>query len=570
MTIRLMPPVSSDAPIQGSPKSGDRLESWKEIANYLRREVRTAQLWEKKEGMPVHRHFHKRLGSVYAFRSEIDEWRRRVSEKACELAVVESRRGKTPNSDKARVALYISPLQLIEICDKCRGLGEEFADATIAALEQFGSTRLNIQRTSLANGDVPLGSLSGESSDIESRQYVLQWSIQHAGDGLRLEATLLAANERNTVWSSVQEVASADFTEMAGRLSAQIVRCLWLLCLPSPSVVPRREARREARESYLKGRYFWNQRNEEALRKAVRYFDSAIQADPTFALSYSGLADALTLLSFYEIVPPAEAMPSARRAALKAIELAPDSAEAHASLADVLLHFDRNWQGADQEYRRSLECNPDYALGYHWYSNLLAARGQHDAAHLAIMQALEIDPVSIITQVWAGVTSHLAHNFDEAIRHYQSALELDPDFVWAHMYMAQALEQTGNFKQAQREFDTAIQLSGGSYCVRAMQAHAYAAAGNRSQALQILHGVKSGSTQATPSYDIAAAYAALGESRQMVAWLRRACKERNMKLFILTQDPRFDSFRQRAEFKEIVTQIGLLEPTLPNLAGLPA
>ncbi len=110
------------------------------------------------------------------------------------------------------------------------------------------------------------------------------------------------------------------------------------------------------------------------------------------------------------------------------------------------LHFDRDWQGADHEYRRSIQCNPDYALGYHWYANLLAAKGQHEAAHIAIMHALEIDPVSIITLVWAGVTSHLAHQYDEAIRHYQSALELDPHFIWAHMYMAQALEQKGNFR----------------------------------------------------------------------------------------------------------------------------
>jgi len=109
-------------------------------------------------------------------------------------------------------------------------------------------------------------------------------------------------------------------------------------------------------------------------------------------------------------------MPSARRAALKAIELDPNLAEAHASLADILLHFDRDWQAADHEYRRSIQCNPGYALGYHWYANLLAAKGQHEAAHIAIMHALKIDPVSIITLVWAGVTSHLAHRFDEAIK----------------------------------------------------------------------------------------------------------------------------------------------------------
>lgn len=255
-------PIAANSGIESSTAfstSTDRLDSWKEIAVYLRREVRTVQLWEKQEGLPVHRHFHKRLGSVFAFRSEIDAWQRQVTQT------------RDPGS---------------------------LADAPIKAA-------------------------------------------------------------------------------------------------PATS----HQLRSGARDAYLKGRYFWNQRSERGLRKAIDCFESAMREDPQFALPYSGLADSLTLLSFYEIASPSEVMPAARRAAQKAIELDPNSAEAHASLADVFLHFDRDWQAADREYRRSIQCNPDYALGYHWYANLLAARGQHQAAHTAIMQALEINPVSIITLV---------------------------------------------------------------------------------------------------------------------------------------------------------------------------
>lgn len=399
----------------------DRLDSWKEIAAYLRREVRTVQLWEKKEGLPVHRHFHKRLGSVFAYRSEIDVWRRRVS-------------------------------------------------------------------------------------GIETNQ------------------------ETPANWPDV---------------------------LPPRNNPAVRHRASVAREAYLKGRYFWNQRNEKGLRKAIVCFESAMREEPGFALPYSGLADSLTLLSFYEIASATEVMPAARRAAQKAIELDPHAAEAHASLADVFLHFDRDWQAADREYRRAIECNPDYALGYHWYANLLAARGQHEAAHLAIMHALDINPVSIITLVWAGVTSHLAHRFDQAIRHYQSALELDPQFVWAHMYMAQALEQTGDFKLALQEFDTAERLAEGNKSVKAMMAHAHAISGDRDSARGILQELGNTSSQGMPSYDIAATYAALGESHRMVEWLNRACRERNMKLFTLAQDPRFDPLRQYSGFKRIVERVGL-------------
>ena len=176
------------------------------------------------------------------------------------------------------------------------------------------------------------------------------------------------------------------------------------------------------------------------------------------------------------------------------------------------------------------------------------------------MHALEINPVSLITLVWAGVTSHLAHHFDEAIRHYQSALELDPDFIWTHMYLAQALEQKGRLKEAVREFETAIKLAGGSNCVLAMKAHTHAVAGDKASARHILSRLKSATNhKCMPSYDIAATYAALGEPRQMGMWLNRACNERNMKVFSLIQDPRFDSLRHRSEFKEVVDRVGLAQ-----------
>lgn len=428
----------TQAPSDSSSRDGDRLDTWKEIAAYLRREVRTVQLWEKNEGLPVHRHFHKRLGSVFALRSEIDEWKQQVS--------------RTPRGR--------------EIPGKSRTTRNRFTTHSLP-------------------------------------------------------------------WDSAVIKGAAAIGQ---------------------------HAKSSSREEYLRGRYFWNQRHETGLRKAIACFESVMREDPEFALPYSGLADSLTLLSFYEIVPPSEVMPAARKAARKAIELDPNSAEAHTSLADVFLHFDRDWQSADREYRLAIQCDPDYALGYHWYANLLSARGQHEAARMAIMHALDINPVSIITLVWAGVTSHLAHRFDEAIRHYQNALELDSSFIWAHTFLAQSLEQKGDFQAALQEFETATRLSGGeNHCVKAMMAHAYAVAGESATAREILQEVSGASPRSMPSYEIAATYAALGESRPTIDWLNRACQERNMKLFALTQDPRFDSLRHSSGFKQVLARVGLAE-----------
>jgi tetratricopeptide (TPR) repeat protein len=551
MIKKSTPATSNREPTSGFWTGTDRLDSWKEIASYLRREVRTVQLWEKREGLPVRRHFHKRLGSVYALRSEIESWKRHVSR----TGVVHETRSTAPSKVENRITIYVLPLTNVTVRSERRRICDAIATKTIATLQRSNPEQLCIVSPKFP---VQRGQSELPTSLLDERiDYVLRWSVHDEGEGLRLNVALLFAGSDSVAWSHTYR--SKDFTEFSTYAADQIVHCLWLKVFSSSTAVPvgGHRDKSSSRETYLKGRYFWNQRSEEGLRKGIRCFESTIREDPEFALPYTGLADSLTLLSFYEIVSPSEVMPSARRAAQRAIELDPDLAEAHASLADVLLHFDRDWQGADREYRRSIQCNPDYALGYHWYANLLSARGQHEAAHMSIMHALEINPVSIITLVWAGVTSHLAHQFDDAIRHYQSAIELDPQFIWVHMYMAQALEQKGDLKEALREFETTNRLAGGNNCVKAMKAHAHAVAGDTSCAREILNELKIPSRHCMPSYDIAATYAALGDYQQVVAWLRRACNERNMKLFTLTQDPRFDPLRRRSDFKQIVDQMGL-------------
>jgi tetratricopeptide (TPR) repeat protein len=571
--IKQTPPSAPDSrPVHQIPSPPDRLESWKEIAQYLCREVRTVQLWEKREGLPIHRHFHHQLGSVFAFRSEIDEWRRRASKRfnGPDNSRAATSQAQQKNGDGV-IEIRLLPLEnrtgntdLAHLCDL-------LVVRTISALSQ-------IKQYVVVDFTSSFPKKNNICSDIrgaEATTYELRWSLEQRSAALQLNITLLSRDDGSPVWSDTHRCSTENIEYAAAQAADQMVQCLWLKLSAAPArlAVTGERDKTGARVAYLKGRYFWNQRTEASLRKAMRYFQTATNHDPAFAPAYSGLADSLTLLSFYEIVPPLEVMPSARRAALKAIELDPDLAEGHASLADIYLHFDRDWHAADSEYRRSIECNPGYALGYHWYANLLAARGQHEAAHLAVMQALEIDPVSIITVVWAGVTSHLAHRFDEAIKHYRYALELDPQFIWAHMYMAQALEQNGDFKGALREFEATIRLARGNHSVKAMMAHAYAAAGDRSCARDLLRELKRGSpTACKPSYDIAATYAALGDSHRAVLWLNRACDERSMKLFTLGHDPRFDPLRHSSEFRKIVQQVTarnmLLGPAMEAAHGI--
>jgi tetratricopeptide (TPR) repeat protein len=535
----------------------DRLDSWKEIASYFRREVRTVQLWEKREGLPVHRHFHKQLGSVFAFRSELKAWNDQVSQKN------EPSKGASDTANPAAIearqdqlSIRVSPLQHRAAAHQA--LSSAIVAKTVAVLGQLHPEKLRVE-----------GTYSSVEPDAD---YVLAWSMEERGAQFEINAKLTFSRNQVVCWSQQYQYPRSGAETLPGYLADQIVLCVWLKVIssPAPCRIARPAEKPGAREAYLKGRYFWKQRNEESLRKAMQCFETAIQKDPQFALPYSGLADSLTLLSFYEIVPPTQAMPAARRAALKAIELGPDLAEAHASLADIRFHFDRDWEGAEIEYRRAIQCNPGYALTYHWYANLLAAKGQHEAAELAIQRALEIDPVCQITLVWAGVTAHLARRFDEAVQYYQNALELGSGFVWAHMYLAQALEQKGDYKGAVLEFENTIRLAGASQSALAMKAHAHALSGDTTSARQILRGLKSSANHACiPSYDIAATHAALGETKQMGFWLNRACNERNMKLFSLMQDPRFDSLRHLSEFKQVVDHVGLPRYT-PGRFNLPS
>jgi tetratricopeptide (TPR) repeat protein len=511
-------------------ENDDRLNSWKQIASVLNREVRTVQMWEKHEGLPVHRHFHNRRSTVFAFRAEIESWAKGRTEIRLSGKPTESARNfASPQRNRLAILLPATGPSA----------------KALSLLLREAAQRLESVAVDNSAGDA---------------EFLLRW--RNISENESATAELFSVSAGTVIWSHRFNLGRNQGAETAEELTAQMNQGLWLhaiLATRGPAIHAR-SPRADARESYFKGRYFWNRRNEMDLHKALQCFRAASVTDPDFALAYTGIADTLTLLSFYEMVPPTEAMPQARDAAIRAIQLEPDLAEAHTSLADVHLHFDWRWDAAGREYRRAIECNPGYALGYQWYANLLAATGQHEAAYAAVMRALEIEPVSLSFQVWAGVTSHFARRYDDAVNHYQKALELDPNFVVAHMYLAQALEQKGCYAEALHAFDTAISLTGGSSHLTAMKAHACALAGDAKIARDLLGQLQRPPFgKCLPSYDIAATHAALGDSSLAVHWLERARSERNMKLFLVSQDPRFDGLHGRSEFGAVVQQLGLLK-----------
>jgi tetratricopeptide (TPR) repeat protein len=280
----------------------------------------------------------------------------------------------------------------------------------------------------------------------------------------------------------------------------------------------------EAYVSYLKGRYFWNKRTADGLKAAVAYFNQAVDEDPSYAQAYSGLADTYALLGDwqYAVMTPKEALPKAKAAAVKALELNSALGEAHNSLAFCLDGFDWDFASAEKEFRRAIELNPGYATAHHWYAWHLALVGRNAEAVTEMRKAQNLDPLSLIINSDLAELLVIVHSYDESIEQSRKTIEMDPNFGLAHNQLAQAYLQEKNTDKAIPELQKALQLSGDSPTCIANLARAYAAAGKKDEALKLLSDLMKGSNAAySRATEIALVYAftAFNERRKQFCFL---------------------------------------------------
>jgi tetratricopeptide (TPR) repeat protein len=314
----------------------------------------------------------------------------------------------------------------------------------------------------------------------------------------------------------------------------------------------------EAYESYLKGRYFWNKRTADGLKVALAYFNQAIEEDSKYAQAYSGLADTYSLLGDwqYAVMTPKEALPRAKAAAIKALELDSALGEAHNSLAFCLDAFDWDLDSAGKEFRRAIELNPGYATAHHWYAWHLSLLGRYDQAIAEMRKAENLDPLSLIINADLAELLVIAHSYDESIRQSRKTIEMDPNFALAHNQLAQAYLQKQMPEEAIQEFQKAVQLSGGSPTTTANLARAFAASGKRSEAVKLLIDLKK---RSSPSYsdasEIAAIYASLGDADQAMNWLEQAYEQRFNPGVLLR--PGYDPLRSDPRFEDLLGRVGL-------------
>jgi len=313
----------------------------------------------------------------------------------------------------------------------------------------------------------------------------------------------------------------------------------------------------EAYQLYLKGRYYWNKRTQEAIEIGIRYFQQAIEKDPSYALAYAGLADCYVIPA--GPLPPNEKMPKAKAAAQKALEIDDSLAEAHTSLGRVLATYDWDWPGAKKEFQRAIELNPRYSVAHQWYGGYWQAIGRFDESQTEKKRAQELDPLSSSINFDVGLTFYYTRQYDQAIGQLRKMMEMDPSFPPPQNILAAAYEQKGMYDEAIAGFQQAITLSTGFNRSISMAGlgHVYAVYGKKSAARKVLSELKQLSTQEyVPAWDFALIYAGLGENDQAFAWLDKAYDERSFNMTWLNNEPRWDSLRSDARYLDLVHRIG--------------
>jgi tetratricopeptide (TPR) repeat protein len=342
------------------------------------------------------------------------------------------------------------------------------------------------------------------------------------------------------------EVARAIAEETRVRLSETEVTRLERV----PNVHP------DALHAYLKGRFFLNQRTRDGLEKALQHFEQAITIDPRYAHAYSGMADAHELFASYASVPPLDSLERGMKAALRALELDPELADAHTSLGTVYLSYTKDWERAEQAYIRALELNPSSALAHNRYSALLSYLGRHDQAITEAQRALELDPVSLLMSASLGIVYQRARRYDEAAAQIAQTLAMDSNYMLAHLDLGLINAARGSFEEAVMAFQRAITLAPDFGDLHALLGYSYARAGQVAEARGVGTRLRQlASQQYVSGYVLALYHLGLGEREQALDQLERAYADRSWLVLMLNVDPLLDPLRAEPRFRALVQRL---------------
>jgi len=387
---------------------------------------------------------------------------------------------------------------------------------------------------------------------------VVEGTVLRSGNRVRVTANLLHAPTDRHLWAETYENDLGDVLALQDTLAQAIAEQVRIKVTPQEQVrlASARLVNPAAYELYLKGRYEWNKRSEEGLKKGLEYFQQGIKLDPNYALAYSGVADSYIVLGNQGFFPGIEAYPKARAAALKALKLDETLAEPHSSLARVLEDYDRNWSGAEREHQRAIELNPNYATAHHWHAFGLGLTGRNNEALAEIELARSLDPLSTIINANVALILYWGRQYDRAIVEGRKALELEPNNALAHQYLVAIYLQKGKYTEALAELQKDLSLKRGDAALRTLLPCAYAASGNKEKARTILGQLKQQSTREyIPPHLIANVYVALGDKDEAFEWLRKGLEDHDGGMVGLKVDPALDSLRSDPRFQDLLRRM---------------
>ncbi|MFL6335683.1 MAG: tetratricopeptide repeat protein [Pyrinomonadaceae bacterium] len=472
-----------------------------------------------------------------------------------------AKRGGTATAPKTIAVLPFKPLAS-EARDESLELG--MADTLITKL---GTLRaVTVRPLSAARRYTGLEQDPTEAGRELGVEAVLDGSIQHAGERVRVTVRLVRVADGVSLWTGTYDEKLADIFAVQDRIAGQVTRSL---ALRLSGEQERQLAKRytnnpEAYQLYLRGRYFWNKRTEEAVRRSVEYFEQAIALDPKYALAYSGVADAYWILSSLDPAGGVELLPRSRAAALQALALDDTLAEAHTSLGMVEEVYELDFTAAEREYRRAIELNPSYASAHHRYGFFLHRMGRTEEAHAEFAQALELDPLSLPINVDAARPFFRSGDTERAIGQLRKAIEIDPDYPRAHNVLANWYAQVGRYDEAVVEAKKAAALSApapqgdGSPPLSYQLAYIYAKAGRAGEARRMLDELERRADRRNDQlYFRALAYAALGDRDRAFALIEKLYETRSLDLLGLKGDPAWDDFRGDPRFQNFLRRSGL-------------
>ena len=459
-------------------------------------------------------------------------------------------------------AIAVLPLEDFSGNSENEYFADGMTEALITCLAKIKALRI-ISRTSVMQYKKvrkPLPQIARELN-VDA---VIEGSVLRSGDRVRIAAQLIHAATDRHLWAESYERDFRDILSVQSEIARRIADAIKVMLTPEEraQLTENRKVDPEAHELYFKARYHWNKRTEESIKKAIGYFHRALDCDPVFAKGYAGLADAYHILGYYNMLPPKEAYPNGRAAALKALELDDLLAEPHATLGAIKRDFEWDWDGADEEFQRAIDINPGLAEAHHWRGTLMSMQGLHSEALREKAKALEIDPLSVVIRTDVGRMFYFARKFDEAIERLLAAIDMDPHHPIAHSWLGTVYLQKGRFDEAISALQKGRSLSDDSSYALAQLAHGYAVAGRENDARAVLAQLTALSKRRYVSpYDIAVVHVGLRDNNEAFEWMERAYEHRSPWLGCLRVAPQVDTLRSDLRFQDLLRRVGLLDRT---------